>query len=56
MIFPRKQQIFFSILKKKREKISKMGTKINLRIMTENHAADPEIGFFVKWILSRLDS
>ena len=24
--------------------------------MTENHAADPEIGFFVKWILSRLDS
>ena len=28
-----------------------MGTKINLRMITKNHAADPEIGFFIKSIL-----
>ena len=30
--------------------ISKMGLKMNLRIITKNHAADPEIGFFAKSI------
>ena len=25
--------------------ISKMGVEMNLRIITKNHAADPEIGF-----------
>ena len=28
-----------------------MGVKINLRIITKNHAADPEIGFLTKSIL-----
>ena len=27
-----------------------MGVKMNLRIVTENHAADPEIGFLTKSI------
>ena len=27
-----------------------MGVKINLRIITKNHEADPEIGFFKKSI------
>ena len=27
-----------------------MGVKMNLRIQTKNHAADPEIGFFTKSI------
>ena len=30
--------------------ISKMAVKMNLRIMTKNHAADPEIGFLTKSI------
>ena len=30
--------------------ISKMAVKINLRIITKNHAADPEIGFLKKSI------
>ena len=30
--------------------ISKMGVKMNLRIITKNHAADPEIGFLTKSI------
>ena len=30
--------------------ISKMGVKMNLRIITKNHAADPEIGIFTKSI------
>ena len=29
----------------------KNGVKMNLRIITKNHAADPEIGFFTKSIL-----
>ena len=28
-----------------------MGVKMNLRIITKNHAADPEIGFLIKSIL-----
>ena len=28
-----------------------MGVKMNLRIITKNHAADPEIGFLTKSIL-----
>ena len=28
-----------------------MGVKMNLRIITKNHAANPEIGFFTKLIL-----
>ena len=28
-----------------------MGVKINSRIITKNHAADPEIGFLTKSIL-----
>ena len=28
----------------------KMGVKMNLRIITKNHAADPEIGFLTKSI------
>ena len=27
-----------------------MGVKINLRIITKNHAAEPEIGFLIKSI------
>ena len=30
--------------------ISKMAVKMNLRIITKNHVADPEIGFVVKSI------
>ena len=30
--------------------ISKMSVKMNLRIITKNHAADPEIGFLTKSI------
>ena len=30
--------------------ISKIGVKINLKIITKNHAADPEIGFLTKSI------
>ena len=30
--------------------ISKMGVKMNLRIITKNHEADPEIGFLTKSI------
>ena len=30
--------------------ISKIGVKTNLRIITKNHAADPEIGFLTKSI------
>ena len=30
--------------------ISKMAVKMNLRIITKNHAADPEIGFLTKSI------
>ena len=30
--------------------ISKMGVKMNLRIITKNHAADPKIGFLIKSI------
>ena len=30
--------------------ISKMGVKMNLRIITKNHKADPEIGFLTKSI------
>ena len=36
------KEFFSSIL------ISKMGLMINLRIITKNHAADPEIGFLTK--------
>ena len=28
--------------------ISKMAVKMNLKIITKNHAADPEIGFLTK--------
>ena len=38
------QGIFSSIL------ISKMGVKMNLRIITKNHAVDPEKGFLTKSI------
>ena len=31
--------------------ISKMSAKINVRIITENHAADLELGFLTKSIL-----
>ena len=31
--------------------VLKMGVKINLRIITKNHAADPEKGFLTKSIL-----
>ena len=30
--------------------ISKIGVKMNLRIITKNHAADPEISFLTKSI------
>ena len=33
-----------------RNLISKMAVKMNLRIITKNHAADPEIGFLTKSI------
>ena len=32
-----------------------MGVKINLRIITKNNAADPEIGFLMKSILKPYD-
>ena len=35
--------------------ISKMNVKINLRIITNNHEADPEIGFLAKSILKLND-
>ena len=28
----------------------KMSVKMNLRMITKNQAADPEIGFLIKWI------
>ena len=34
--------------------ISKIGVKMNLRIITKNHAADPEIGFLTKSTQSRI--
>ena len=33
--------------------ISKIGVKINLKIITKNHEADPEIGFLTKSISKR---
>ena len=35
--------------------ISKMGVKMNLRLITKNHAADPEIGFLTKPISKPYD-
>ena len=32
--------------------ISKMGVKMNLRLITKNHEVDPEIGFLIKSILN----
>ena len=32
-----------------------MGLKMNLRTITKNHAADPEIGFPIKWISKPYD-
>ena len=44
MIFLVSRNLFAWIL------ISKIGVKINLKIITKNHAADPEIGFLTKSI------
>ena len=35
--------------------VSKMGVKMNIRIITKNNAANPEIGFFTKLILKPYD-
>ena len=37
---------FFSLIS-----IPKMTVKVNSRMITKNHAADPEIGFLIKSIL-----
>ena len=34
----------------KKRAFDKMGVKMNLRIITKNHTADPEIGFLTKSI------